>query len=61
MRDADYVKRKAGEAKSFASKELDKAENEGYWLYGRVKEQILRPGVAGGLLGAGTHFLALSL
>lgn len=29
----------------------NRAENETFWLYGRAKEQILRPGVAGGLLG----------
>lgn len=35
--------------------ELARARREGHYLYNRTKEVVLRPKVAGGLLGVGTY------
>ena len=48
--------------KSRAKHDIDRAEAEGEHIWGIAKEQLLRPGVAGGLLGVGTciqssHFI----
>ena len=46
-------KKKARHAKEKAHAQLERAEDEGLHLYAVAKEYILRPGVAGGLIGVG--------
>ena len=45
------AKKKARKLADKAKHELDRAEEEGEHLWGLAKEQLLRPGVAGGLVG----------
>lgn len=45
------AKKKARIYKEKAKHELDRAEEEGEHLWDVAKEQLLRPGVAGGLVG----------
>jgi len=45
------AKRKARVGKEKAKVTIGKAEREGVHLWGMAKEQLLRPGVAGGLMG----------
>ena len=46
-------KKKARQAKEKARVGFERAEEEGTHLYDIAKEYILRPGVAGGLIGVG--------
>lgn len=41
-------------------KDIDRVEQRSMQLWERVKEQLIRPGVAGGLIGAGTHLSLLN-
>lgn len=43
------------EAKGKAKRYLSEAEEESFYLYGRAKHYLFRPGVAGGLIGLGMH------
>ena len=49
-RAVNYAHNKYGKLKKAAKKDLNKAE---IWMYGQLHEWIMRPGVAGGLVGAG--------
>lgn len=40
--------------------ELARARDEGHYLYHRSKEVVLRPKVAGGLLGVGEYLIDIS-
>lgn len=53
VKDKD-AKKKARDLKEKAKHDLDRAEEEGEHLWGIAKEQLLRPGVAGGLVGLST-------
>ena len=47
--------------KDKARSKLHEAEEEGFYLYEKAKEVILRPPVAGGLIGVGMHYLLYSI
>lgn len=54
--DEDLPHSKSAARKKKAHKKLDQAEEEGLQLWNTAKHYILRPGVAGGLIGIGTNF-----
>lgn len=53
------AKKKARKVTEKAKRELDRAEAEGEHLWDVAKEQLLRPGVAGGLIGLSESILRL--
>jgi hypothetical protein len=61
----DYSKKSKAKSKlnkleDEARKDWHKAEEEGSYLWNVLKEQLFRPGVAGGLIGVGTFFSNLA-
>ncbi len=55
------AKKRARILKEKAKRELDLAEEKGEHMWDIAKEQLLRPGVAGGLMGLGELFNQLIL
>jgi hypothetical protein len=57
------AEKKAGDylntAERKAGKALDKAEEEGFYLWNLIRENIFRPGVAGGLIGVAVSLLLM--
>lgn len=47
----ERVKSKVAETKARSKEVVHKAEAEGFYLWELLKEQLFRPGVAGGLIG----------
>jgi hypothetical protein len=53
--DSEYDSQEEGGPSNRARKDIERVEQRSSQLWERLKEQLIRPGVAGGLLGVGTY------